>query len=82
MTRDEAVQKLRAAQPKIDTVWNAALWVDAFVALGMLKLDDPKSVDQRLDLVLSYLGPAATHVELKYALEAQGLALIEKQGTP
>lgn len=47
MTRDEAIETLRELPN-----WNsalrlsAALHVDAVVALGLLKLDEPKTVEQ------------------------------------
>jgi hypothetical protein len=42
MTRDEAIEKLRTAQPGMGASRNAVLWIDALIALGVFKLEEPE----------------------------------------
>lgn len=81
MTRDEAVNVM-------SEIWGGnrqhALgesYVDAFVALGMLKLDEPKSAQQKLDALFSLYrledARLKMHEFLAYLDEA-GLKIVEK----
>lgn len=91
MTREEAVdavyRQARATQAALKApglISNSGLkhlaevQVDALQALGMLKCDPPWSTEDKMDRALAALGPAATHVELRYVLEAQGLKIVPK----
>lgn len=101
MTRDEAIKLLGNSfvpfQGRGDVsqalVKHPAKWVDSFVALGMLKLDEPKptarekflkALDGRVighsggNYVQQYvIGPSDVSILLQY-VEAAGLRLVEK----
>jgi hypothetical protein len=93
MTRDEAVAAYirftyedlprTAAQMRVLHV-NAARRIDAYVALGMLKLDEPKSAEDRaIDILasidskvgLTRFGAATAIIDLLYSA---GLKIVEK----
>jgi hypothetical protein len=86
MTRDEAVELLSGTFSSecmkhgngyliSDGKQTASLWVNRFVALGMLKLDEPKSIDGRIEYFLgTYTGPRFLQF-----LNANGLKIVEKQ---
>lgn len=75
MTRDEAI---RAASHAIDSGGNNAMekWVNVFVALGMLKLDEPKTPERKLrDAVYNEYNSVDAFI---LAIERAGLAIVEK----
>jgi hypothetical protein len=47
MTRDEAIKKFETNSEHYYGTY-ASDWVDLFIALGMLKLDEPKSAEERV----------------------------------
>ncbi len=76
MTREQAIDILDRTTSVGDRI-SAAYWIDIFVALGMLKLDEPKGVEQRL--AEAYAGQVSlTPTGLKCRLDAAGLKIVEK----
>lgn len=90
MTRDEAIKAYveKAFLRKIDTTESyreaavsAGYAIDAFVALGMLKLDEPKCASERavdaMFSVAAYSGMLTPRHAME-AISAAGLKIIEK----
>ena len=80
MTRDEAIKKFAEGHNNYQTGW-AERWVDMFVSLGMLKLDEPKSLDARINYAINYEMCSNKTVqarEIKAALDRAGLKIVEK----
>lgn len=95
MTRDEAICKTKAAMYHSDgVIWcsnlneaiakierNAVRFVDAAVALGMLKIDEPQTVDTRitesLRISLGVFLSSSERERLKDQLSARGLRIVE-----
>ena len=76
MTRDEAIKRFNDAA---DGSFSGEAWIDRFVALGILNLDEPKSVIDRLANGMTRAGfNPFTRSELKAILESEGLKLVEK----
>jgi hypothetical protein len=77
VTRNEAIVILQKAGSDCQT-FSAPQYVDAYVALGMLKLDEPKSINDRLydQLVRTSIGHF--YGTLLNAIDAAGLKLTEK----
>lgn len=73
MTRDEAVKKLDEGR----VVQYPGDFVDGLVALGLLKLDEPKSVDGVfIDTVMEWRSnPSNSVIELLRQLNSAGLKL-------
>lgn len=88
MTRDEAIRTWREMlHPENGPKWSPEEWskkaIDCYVALGMLKLDEPKSLPQKLrDFVMDTRlaqGDAMQRLgNLKDVLDAAGLRIVEK----
>jgi hypothetical protein len=75
MTRKQAIEKVACAVNGADPWTDAAAHVDALVALGMLKLDEPKSPTERLCKELGWGG--MNQAALESALSAAGLRIVE-----
>lgn len=79
MTREEAIAKfIDAANPESS---RTAAWIDRFVALGMLKLDDPEIIYSgpalgAIDAVIGNKFTSAVHVAR--ALDAAGFKIVRK----
>jgi len=52
MTRDEAIEKFSHTRFHMMGERRSETWIEMFVALGMLKLDEPKSVLRRAESAL------------------------------
>lgn len=91
MTREEAIKAFHGATPNPSSFADAA-WIDRFVALGMLNLDEPKSaVDKTYEILngknLAYsaagrmnvyvLGPGDIRAIID-TLATHGLKIVEK----
>ena len=77
MTRDEAVNKLDEGR----VVQYPGDFVDGLVALGLLKLDEPKDADTVfIDVVAEWRAStsAASIFELMAMLDTSGLKVVEK----
>lgn len=75
MTRDEAIRKFNDAA---DGSFSGEAWIDRFVALGILKLDEPRS---NIDLLVESLGwrlGSCAHAELNQALGRAGLMIVKR----
>jgi hypothetical protein len=82
MTRDEAIKKFSGAWPNGsggDEKWGG-VWVDSFAALGILKLDEPKSaISKKIEKACSLSATKADHWQrLARGLELAGLKVVEK----
>ena len=79
MTREDAIKAFDGiAQPGS---FGTNSWIDRFVALGMLKLDEPKSLDARINYAINYEMCSNKTVqarEIKAALDRAGLRIVEK----
>ncbi len=76
MTRDKAIDII-----KDKTIWHiehCASMVDAFVALGILKLDQPKSAEDRAVEALWATGSRVTPRIVLKGLDDAGLKIVEK----
>jgi hypothetical protein len=74
MTRDEAMEivRRRLIHPKQS---QEAFYIDLLADLGLLKLEEPKSIDGRIEYFLgTYTGPRFLQF-----LNANGLKIVEKQ---
>ena len=80
VTRDEAIEAVRKAHRLSDGT--EPDWVqhhlDAYVALGMLRLDEPKSINDRLHDQLVRTSIGHFYGTLLNAIDAAGLKLTEK----
>jgi hypothetical protein len=83
MTRDQAIGVLvKNAAPCFPHMQESEMQplcgaeVDAWVELGMLKLDEPKSVERKLDEI--FTGGLMTRDYVMHSLEARGLKIVEK----
>lgn len=76
MTRDEAIKAFRNSTPNPSSFSDEA-WIDRFVALGMLKLDEPKPIGIRLGEALKPFGIQIGVYEME-AIDAAGLKIVEK----
>ena len=78
MTRDEAIkisaEKIQSSEPAMGK------WIDAFAALGMLKLDEPKNVMARKVEKACSIGGIKAHdwQKVVHGLELAGLKIVEK----
>ena len=83
MTREEAIAKMRSATPGAAasgaaTQANYENFVNCLVALGMLKLDEPKSAKQKFnDAAVKYVNPDRW-IEFLSEIDRFGLKIIEK----
>ena len=80
MTRDEAIVKFVRLKSASGTRWidTAPGWIDTFVGLGMLKLDEPKSAQEQLaESVVARIHPASVQIFFD-AMDKLGLKLVEK----
>lgn len=78
MTRDEAIKVFKRGV--IGGNWEAD-WIDKFVALGMLKLDEPKSAADKFRAAmndLGYKGNSCVWPDLETALNVAGVRIVEK----
>ena len=81
MTRDEAITKVQVGYEPEKLVGAPTIIVDALVTLGLLKLDEPKSVqDRAVDAIRAHkelydVRPICVFDALDYA----GLKIVEKQ---
>lgn len=77
MTRDEAIQRL---VDKNEPYAHAALLVDNLAALGILKLDEPKSAESRFREAFSHLSkPAQCSADNVWEIiHNSGLRIVEK----
>ena len=76
MTRDEALKTFRGATPDPSSLSDAA-WIDRFVGLGMLKLDEPRSIRSRaLDEILKIFGGHDADMFFK-CIDDAGLKIVE-----
>lgn len=86
MTRDEAIEKVEACflfnRPGQEWVFNPRYLMDAFVELGMLKLDEPKTLDARINTAINEELLCGKREKcagsVKKALDAAGLKIVEK----
>lgn len=81
MTRDEAVEKLRAVKDRGDYTFKQTVsahgFVDGLVALGLLKFTEPKAAEEILrEKVEEIDGGCVTTVELFEVLERNGLRVV------
>lgn len=81
MTRDEAISELKRLPHKVDhgsDYIKASILVDGLVALGLLKLDEPKTAEQKLhDAVVTWGLERAKYADLPRYLKAAGLKVVE-----
>jgi hypothetical protein len=75
MTRDYAINTLRDKVYLTDI--KSVEWVDAFIALGMLKVEEPKTPEQKLAHALGN-DVEWTYSEVMGAINREGLRLVEK----
>ena len=73
MTRDEAIKKCFGLYGG-----NGAECVDLFVALGMLKLEEPKSIEQKFKEIYAAWPYGWGAKQCLEHLEKNGLKLVEK----
>lgn len=87
MTRDEAIKVLRRTLFNDDNIPKelqdmnepcAGGWIDAFAALGMLKLDEPESAALKFADIIHELFDAAGYIQLWDSLEKNNLRIVEK----
>lgn len=74
MTRDEAVKAIRLSDRHYDT-WEE-MWIDRLVALGILKLDEPKSATEKFKDALIDQGWSPQGVD--DAIRQAGVKIVEK----
>jgi hypothetical protein len=76
MTREDAIQ-IMADKMANSLDWSER-WINTFAALGVLKLDEPKSVEQRSTEIM--LAHASGHVvtDILLDLERANLKIVEK----
>ena len=75
MTRDEAI-KTMASSGWFGPDEVTEKWIDIYVALGMLKLDVARTIDQKIyDALRGKIDP----IWVSNALESVGLQIVEKQ---
>jgi hypothetical protein len=72
MTRDEAIKI--ASQPNSDP----ADFIDLCVALGMLELDEPQSVNDKIEDAMSHVTSLSDPSFVQLAFGAAGLKIVEK----
>jgi hypothetical protein len=77
MTRDEAIKAFRNSTPNPSSFSDEA-WIDRFVALGMLKLDEPKSAAQKFADIAYEVCGAAGYAKLWERFEKAGIRVVEK----
>lgn len=65
MTREEAIEKMQMGDGDF-----AKAWLDRFVRLGMLKLDEPRSAEDRFQRALFDLGYSKTSMGFRDAMTA------------
>ena len=81
MTRDEAIHIYRRECDWAPSNKEAGKAISTYVALGMLKLDEPKSVEERAKTVINnaVLGNPYAHAEMILsAIKMAGLQIVEK----
>ena len=81
MTRDEAIRTYRGVCNWDPSNKEAEKVINVYVALGMLKLDEPKSVEERARTVINnaVLGNPYAHAEMILnAIKFAGLQIVEK----
>lgn len=82
MTRDEAIKIVNKAiddSKRGSAGCAGAINVDMLVSLGLLKLDEPKSMDARLQEALVMNGFVYTSVhDYKRVIDKAGLKIVEK----
>ena len=86
MTRQEAIDKLLPiCEPEIEGPYtleshlSAGAFVDSLVALGMFKVEKPKSVEERLREQLNrVIALADCDVAVLASIHAAGLKLVDK----
>jgi hypothetical protein len=77
MTREEAIKIIFQGRPEFSS--QAAAAVDAYVALGMLKLDEPKSRAAKIMDACNLAGVGVIAWQrLLVGLEDAGLRIVEK----
>jgi hypothetical protein len=77
MTRDEAIKILKDNRIGSTKDWEGE-WVDRFAALGMLKLDKPKTVDEKFYEAMTKTSTRINIEWLFWVLSEAGLKLTEK----
>jgi len=75
MTRDEAIAIFK--EHKIGKEWEAD-WIDKLAALGVLKLDKPKTVDEKFYEAMTKTSTRINIEWLFWVLSEAGLKLTEK----
>lgn len=84
MTRDEAVKKLWVPSPPQEWAlgaYDAGQFVDRLVALGMLKIDDPPSIESRFRKAVSPIGEGVVGPwagNIWECIHSSGLKIVEK----
>lgn len=81
MTRDEAIEKVDGLEPfdLPNRRGQNGLLVDKLVALGMLKLDEPKSITDKINDAMCESGYAFLRGDdFKRCMERHGLQIVEK----
>lgn len=86
MTRDEAIKVIKSTDKHYDT-WEE-IWVDRLVAVGVLKLDEPKSAMDEPKSAMDKLEKAMNDYrgyhshglffDIKHALAMANLKIVEK----
>lgn len=79
MTRDEAIKLIKSTDKHYDT-WEE-MWVDRLVAVGVLKLDEPKSAMDKLEKAMNDYRGYNSHglfLDIKHALAMANLKIVEK----
>jgi len=79
MKYDEACQKLANCLQRNKTEMWASDWIDAFVSLGILKLDEPKSAEKRfLEAVCRHGFYLSVGDDVLGVIANAGLKIVEK----
>jgi len=82
MTRDEAIEVSNRSQRALNAGFynsaQAAFLIDTLAALGLLKLDEPKSIERKTHEMLTGAGwDPASVPELERLLHVNGLKIVE-----
>jgi hypothetical protein len=78
MTRDEAIAKVKIVYDPSKLTNPPAFIVDALASLGILKLDEPMSPEEKLALVLGATNIRDSLGTVMRAIESAGLKIVEK----
>lgn len=78
MTREEATAKLMEATDSACTARWMEDFIDSAVALGMVKLDEPKTITGRIADAMAHITDQSPPGAVRLAFENAGLKIVEK----